>query len=65
MAELTIITADDSYERTKSGEALLVCAYEDKERFENFHLEGAISFREFESRISTLPKDRQIIFYCA
>lgn len=65
MTELTIITVDDAYKRTKSGNALLVCAYDDKERFQKFHLEGAIPYQDFESRLSRLSKNRAIIFYCA
>ena len=64
MSELIIISADDAYRKTISGEALLVCAYDD-ERFEKFNLEGAISFREFESMVPGLARDREIIFYCA
>ena len=64
MSELIIITADDAYKKTISGEALLVCAYDDK-RCEKFNLEGAISFREFESMAPGLSHDREIIFYCA
>lgn len=64
MSELIIITADDAYKKAMSGEALLVCAYDD-ERFEKFNLEGAISFREFEALVPALARDREIIFYCA
>lgn len=64
MSELIIITADDAYKKMITGEALLVCAYED-ERCQKFNLEGAISFREFESMVPGLAKDREIIFYCA
>jgi hypothetical protein len=28
-------------------------------------LQGSISLVEFESRLSGLPKDQEIIFYCA
>lgn len=65
MSELIVITADDAYLKAKSGEALLVCAYEDDERFAKFNVEGAISFKEFAAMIPELPKDREIIFYCA
>ena len=52
-------------EQTSSGQALLVCAYDDDNKFNANHLDGAISFAEFKSRLSTLPKDQKIIFYCA
>jgi len=65
MPELIIITADDAYKKAVSGEALLVCAYDDDERFTRFNLEGAISLKAFESLIPSLPKKKEIIFYCA
>jgi hypothetical protein len=65
MSELTIITTDDAYRKAKSGEALLVCAYEDDDRFGKFNLDEAISYKTFESLLPTISKDREIIFYCA
>jgi len=53
-----------AFEHVKSG-ALLPCAYESEEKFRDNHLEGAISFHELEARKSQIPKDREIIFYCA
>ena len=44
---------------------LLVCGYDSKQLFEQNHLEGAISMDEFRSRAGTMPRDREIIFYCA
>ena len=47
------------------GQALLVCAYDSDEKFRMFHLDGAISLSEFESRLPSLPKGQEMIFYCA
>ena len=47
------------------GSALLVCAYDDAERTEKFRLSESLSLKQFEARTTTLPKDHQIIFYCA
>jgi hypothetical protein len=44
---------------------MLVCGYNDEEKFKTMQLEGAISFKEFESRLPELSKDQEIIFYCA
>jgi uncharacterized protein (TIGR02284 family) len=44
---------------------LLVCAYDDEEKCRKYHLEGAISLKDFESRADSIPKDRELIFYCA
>lgn len=45
--------------------AMLVCAYDDPEKFDQYHLEGAISLNEFETLEDGIPRDREIIFYCA
>ena len=45
--------------------ALLVCAYDDEQKFEENRLEGAMSLSEFRSREASLPRDREVIFYCA
>lgn len=47
----------------ESGRILLVCAYEDKSRFSQMQLEGAISFREFQTKLPTLDKGQEIVFY--
>jgi uncharacterized protein (TIGR02284 family) len=45
--------------------AMLVCAYDDEEKFRQHHLEGAISLQEFEAQVESVPRNREIIFYCA
>jgi rhodanese-related sulfurtransferase len=45
--------------------ALLVCAYDDPEKFDQNHLEGAIPLADLERQASSLPKNRELIFYCA
>lgn len=52
-------------ERVQSGDALLVCAYDDDSKFRRVPLEGAIPLSEFKSKVSALPKDQEIFFYCA
>lgn len=59
------ISAEDARERLESGKALLVCAYSDEETCKTMNLEGSIILKEFESRISSVPKDQDIVFYCA
>ncbi|MCI0626660.1 MAG: rhodanese-like domain-containing protein [Acidobacteria bacterium] len=60
------INPKEAYEHLESGSgSMLVCAYDDEEKFEQNHLKGAISLREFEAQADSLPKDREIIFYCA
>lgn len=59
------ISPQEARQAVQSGKALLVCAYEDDERFNKVHLEGAISFSEFRSKEKDINKDQEIIFYCA
>ena len=59
------ITPREAYEKVKAGQALLVCGYEEEEKFKTLQLEMAISFAEFQRMLPALPKDKVIIFYCA
>ena len=65
MAETARITPQEARPRVRAGNVLLVCAYEDPARFAGNRLERAISLQEFRTRRSTLPRDQEIIFYCA
>ena len=51
--------------KLKAGDALLVCAYDNEEKFKALRLEGAISLSELRSRLHSLSKEQEIIFYCA
>jgi hypothetical protein len=59
------ISAAEAHERASSGKALLVCAYRDEEACRKVQLEGSISLARLESKRAGLPKDQEIIFYCA
>jgi rhodanese-related sulfurtransferase len=65
MSEPTRISAQETWQKVSSGEALLVCAYDDADKFKNNHLKGAKSFSEFQSDLPSLTKDQEIVFYCA
>ena len=65
MSELIRIAPEAVRRKVISGKALLVCAYDDEEKFKQVHLEGAIPLSEFRSRLPFLNKDHEIIFYCA
>jgi predicted signal transduction protein with EAL and GGDEF domain len=47
------------------SDALLVCAYDDQEKFEKFRLADAISLDDLGSQEDSLSKERELIFYCA
>jgi rhodanese-related sulfurtransferase len=65
VAEPRRVTPQEIYPKVQSGETTLVCAYNDDAKFRRLRLEGAISLAEFNSLVPTLPKDREIVFYCA
>jgi rhodanese-related sulfurtransferase len=65
MSEPLRISVQETRQKASSGKALLVCAYDDADKFQNNHLEGAISFSEFQSDLPSLAKDQEVIFYCA
>jgi len=65
MATLSVITAKKAHEHVKSGSALLVCAYDSDEKFNNAQLDGAISLNQFkvQAQAGNVSKDKEIIFY--
>ena len=63
MMEPERIAPEEVYAKVKSGRTLLVCAYEDDAKFKKMQLEGAISLNEFRSKLPSLPKNQEIIFY--
>ena len=65
MDEPLRVAPEEVRKKVISGTAILVCAYNDENKFKQFHLEGAISLSEFQSRAPSLHKDHEIIFYCA
>ena len=65
MADPVRVSPKEAREKTTSGSAMLVCAYDSEDRFKANHLEGAISMGDFREKLSSLPKDKEIIFYCA
>jgi rhodanese-related sulfurtransferase len=64
MAKHERISPEVTRKKVKQSEALLVCAYEEDKKFRNMRLEGAISYNEFKKKLSSMPKDQEIIFYC-
>lgn len=64
MNDVKRIAPPEARDRVSSG-ALFVCAYDNEQLFRQNHLEGAISLQEFQSRLPSLDKGREIILYCA
>jgi hypothetical protein len=65
MADITRIPVEEARRKTKAGQALLVCAYDDEAKCRMFNLDGSISLTSFESKVGSLPKTQEVIFYCA
>jgi hypothetical protein len=63
MSEPERISPTEVREKLKAGKALLVCAYEDEAKFKMLQLQGAISLNEFKSKLPSLAKDQEIVFY--
>ena len=63
MAEPIRISAGEARKKVIAGAALLVCAYQEEEKFKKNHLQGAISLDDFKARLPSLTKELQIIFY--
>lgn len=64
MADIPRISVEDSRRKTHSGEALLVCVYDDA-KCRKANLDGSIPLSALETRAGTLPKSQELIFYCA
>ena len=61
MADIQRISVKQA--RDKAHQALLVCAYENEDKHRIFNLDGSISPANFRSRLASLPKTQEIIFY--
>jgi rhodanese-related sulfurtransferase len=59
------ISAQQAHAKATSSQALLVCAYDDEAKCRMLNLDGSISFTSFKSRVNSLPKSQEIIFYWA
>lgn len=58
------INVEDAHKLVTSGQALLVCSYDD-DKCKSKLFQGALLKSELETRVNSLPKDQNIIFYCA
>ena len=63
MTEPIRIPAEEARKKVTSGEAILVCAYEDEGKFRKMHLQDAISLQDFKTRLPALSREQEIIFY--
>ena len=64
MPEPARLSPAEAKARIDSG-GYLVCAYEDEDKCRILRLQGSLTLGELRSRLVELPKDAEIIFYCA
>lgn len=65
MNKLQKISAREAREKSLSGEAKLVCAYNDEDKCRSLLLQGSMPLQEFLNELPGLAYDQEIIFYCA
>jgi hypothetical protein len=65
MADPVRVGPEEIRTKVETGEALLVCAYENDWQFRKMQLEGAISLSDFKSRLNSISDSKEIVFYCA
>jgi len=63
MAQVQSISPQEAFTRTSDGLALLVCAYDNDDKFRRVHLEGAVPLSAFKANLLKTPQDRELIFY--
>jgi hypothetical protein len=65
MDKIERISVEEARRKVQADEALLVCAYEDEAKCRVLNLDGSISLTAFQSKVASLPKSHEIIFFCA
>ncbi|MGH9643027.1 MAG: hypothetical protein ACRD3Q_11440 [Terriglobales bacterium] len=63
MADIVRVGVEEARAKVTAGQALLVCAYNDEAKYRALNLDGSISLSAFETRVGSLPKSQEIIFY--
>ncbi|MBW2560630.1 MAG: ArsR family transcriptional regulator [Deltaproteobacteria bacterium] len=59
------ISVEEARQKTLSGEALFVCAYEKDSLCKDIRLDRGISLSEFLTKLPNISKEKEIIFYCS
>lgn len=65
MPDIERISVEEARRKVQADQALLVCAYEDEAKCRMANLDGSISLTRFQSGVASVPKSKEIIFYCA
>ena len=59
------ISPEQARQRVEAGRALLVCAYEDDSKCGAMRLPHSITLNDLQPRLASVPKNHELIFYCA
>jgi hypothetical protein len=60
------ISAETVRRKMESGQdVMFVCAYDDDAKCKNTGVSDGLSFSQFKRQQASIPKDRQIVFFCA
>jgi hypothetical protein len=65
MANGARVSVTEAWTKSQSGDAILVCAYDDEAKCRGTLLKGALTLQELEARLPALPRGKAIYFYCA
>ena len=65
MPDIERISVEEAHRKVAANQALLICAYEDEAKCRLLNLDGSISLTNFQTKAASLPKDQEIIFFCA
>ena len=59
------IDVGEAHRKVSASEALLVCAYDDDTKCGASGLPGAIALTQLQAQESSVPRNKELIFYCA
>jgi hypothetical protein len=65
MPDIERVSVEEAHRKVGANQALLVCAYEDDAKCKALGLDGSISLADFQTKAASLPKNKEIIFFCA
>jgi hypothetical protein len=65
MANGPRVSVREAREKALANEASIVCAYDDESKCRRMLFEGALTLRELEAMLPSLPRNHTIYFYCA
>jgi hypothetical protein len=64
MADVERVSVQEARREVADGRAVLVCAYDDEQKCGQMLAQGAITLAQLQARVSSLPKEQELIFYC-